>query len=153
MSGGLAASMISGVNFFCLGLTNSVLRWRFLGDLRFGYFSDDLFLMKVITDGITLVSMFLCDVQHQHLYIINIRMKFSYICVICNFKRICPTSSSECFDFITPQFIQFWLWIFIWKFKQSYVRFLPIFVILCTFTRWNATVLPFSTYIKLFWLF
>ena len=53
MSGGLSASMISGVNFFCLGLTNLVLRWRFLGDFRFGYFSDDLFLMKVNTDGIT----------------------------------------------------------------------------------------------------
>ena len=55
LSTGLSASMISGVNFFCLGFTNSVLRWRFLGDLRFGWFSDDLFLMKmkINTDGTT----------------------------------------------------------------------------------------------------
>ena len=52
MCGGLSASMISDVNFFCLGFTNSKLRWRFLGDLRFGWFYDDLFLMKVNTDGI-----------------------------------------------------------------------------------------------------
>ena len=29
-------------------------------------------------------------------------MKFGNICAICNFKRIFPTSSSKCFDFVTP---------------------------------------------------
>ena len=36
-------------------------------------------------------------------------MKLAHICVICNFKQIFPSGSSECFDFITPQFIKFWL--------------------------------------------
>ena len=33
------------------------------------------------------------------------------------------------------------------NFKHAYVRFLPIFVMLCILTHWNATALPFSTYI------
>ena len=53
MSGGLSALLISAVNFFCLGFTNSVLRQRFLGDLHFGWFSDDLFLKMVNTNGTT----------------------------------------------------------------------------------------------------
>ena len=53
----------------------------------------------------------------------------------------------ENFIFCVVQFIQFWRCIFIWKFKQAYVRFLPIFVMLCILTHWNPTVLPFSTYI------
>ena len=43
------------------------------------------------------------------IYISNIKTKFAYTCVTCNFKRIFPTSSLECFDFITPQFMQFYL--------------------------------------------
>ena len=62
--GGISASMISlGVTFFCLGLTKSVIRWRFLGDLRFGWFSGDLFLMKVNADGTTFGFNILWDVQ------------------------------------------------------------------------------------------
>ena len=74
----------------------------------------------------------------------------SYTYVLFVTKRIFPTNSSECFDFITPQFIQFWLYIFIWKFKHTYVRFLAIFFIMCILAQWNTTVLPFPNYISCF---
>ena len=49
----ISNSIISGVSFFCLGFTNSAIRWRFLGDLRFSWFLGDFFLMEVNTDGTT----------------------------------------------------------------------------------------------------
>ena len=86
-----------------------------------------------------------------NIYISNIKMKFANVCVIYNFKKVFPTSSSECFDFITPQFIQFYLWIYLaLKFKQTYVHFLPIFVILCIFTHWNEQYFPFPPILSCF---
>ena len=64
-------------------------------------------------------------------------------------SHLLEKSLMENFISCVVQFIQFWRGIFIWKFKQAYVRFLPIFVMLCIVTHWNATVLPFSTYIEL----
>ena len=152
MSGGVSASMISGFNFFCLSFTNEVLRWRFLGDLHFGWFYDDLFSMKVNTDGTTFG--FNVFMWRPALKFISVILKWnSHTYVLFVTKRIFPTNSSKCFDFITPQFIQFWLYIFIWKFKHTYVRFLAIFFIMCILAQWNTTVLPFPTYIQLFWSF
>ena len=144
--------MISGINLFCLSFSNSVLKWRFLRDLRFGWFFVDLFLMKVNTDGTTFG--FNVFIWRPALTFISVILKWnSYTYVLFVTKRIFPTNSSECFDFITPQFIQFWLYIFIWKFKHTYVRFLAIFFIMCILAQWNTTVLPFPTYIQLFWSF
>ena len=66
--GGVSALM---VNFFYLGFTNSVIRWRFLGNLCFGWFSDDdFFFMKVNTDWTTYFHV----TSNTNIYISNFKI-------------------------------------------------------------------------------
>ena len=81
------------------------------------------------------------------IYIRNLKMELCHLYLETNL----PRETCKYFGFVKPHFIQLWLFLSVWELKQTYVCFLPMFIILCIFTHSNSTICPFFTNFKLFW--
>ena len=151
-SGEVSASIISGVNFFYLGFTNSVIRWSFPGDLRFSWFSDDIILMKVNTDGatfgfsvfmwrpaLTFISVILK--WNLHTYVIFVTLNESFpptlrnVLILLHHNLYSSGFASLCGNINKPLFV-----------SANLCHNLHFYTLAC-----NST--PLSTYINLLWLF
>ena len=125
----------------------------FLGNLRFGLFSDDLFFDEskywwnyiwfqcfYEVSSTQFISIILKWNSHIYVLLVTLNEYFPpalrNVLILLHHNLYSSDFASLSGNLNKPMFV-----------------FLPIFVILCIFAHWNATVLPFSTNIKLFWSF